>query len=556
MPKTRCCSSLSVVKFCLTLTTPFMRFCVNLSDWYYNCLKISFIDIFSRKVEQMGWTLMSPLWGRFYSKYEARRFTIFSFLVIAARYAAVKGVDTAGPFLDIKLNGDGDITRVLRVEGTLSPDYPDVARFLGIQFAKSKRFRHSDLMLLNDLFDKVSDSFSANDAFLDATNSGPSCPQRCTDSDSILCDSGEIQAEDCLTLDIYVPQHFLPKSNPPPVNNVGTAVFVFLHGGAFRTGSIRGVYQGDYLSSQTDSIVVTVNYRLGMLGWLRFGNLIPGNQGFSDQLNALSWVKQSIKHFGGDPVMTTLMGHSAGAVCVACHLVSPRSVGLFSRAAMFSPSLGDPRKTIKQAEVMAGIALNSPDVSSRCGKVPDNHSDPDFDNCISTVLGVDALLNAQIHADHILPALDLFYALHSWDITVDGDLIPTECTTALGKGELTAPIDVPIMMGSVSNEGQLLLMSELAKLISNPAVILAATVMLFGPGAPELLKAYHLPAGRVEDINTFLPGNPPKLFDRMFRLARTLIPVDGKDDTIVRMFGDYTYTVGITSHSPLCSEIV
>eukprot|EP00920_Eleutheroschizon_duboscqi_P026720 GHVT01065533.1.p1 GENE.GHVT01065533.1~~GHVT01065533.1.p1 ORF type:complete len:207 (-),score=3.06 GHVT01065533.1:285-905(-) len=147
--------------------------------------------------------------------------------------------------------GDGDITRVLRVEGTLSPDYPDVARFLGIQFAKSKRFRHSDLMLLNDLFDKVSDSFSANDAFLDATNSGPSCPQRCTDSDSILCDSGEIQAEDCLTLDIYVPQHFLPKSNPPPVNNVGTAVFVFLHGGAFRTGSIRGVYQGDYLSSQT-----------------------------------------------------------------------------------------------------------------------------------------------------------------------------------------------------------------------------------------------------------------------------------------------------------------
>ena len=82
-------------------------------------------------------------------------------------------------------------------------------------------------------------------------------------------------------------------------------------------------------------VVVTINYRLGPLGFLSMGNEeVPGNAGLRDQSLALKWVNQNIANFGGNPNMVTIFGESAGALSVSLHLLSPLSEGLFQRQAM------------------------------------------------------------------------------------------------------------------------------------------------------------------------------------------------------------------------------
>ena len=82
-------------------------------------------------------------------------------------------------------------------------------------------------------------------------------------------------------------------------------------------------------------VVVTINYRLGPLGFLSMGNEeVPGNAGLRDQSLALKWVNQNIANFGGNPGMVTIFGESAGALSVSLHLLSPLSAGLFQRQAM------------------------------------------------------------------------------------------------------------------------------------------------------------------------------------------------------------------------------
>jgi len=82
-----------------------------------------------------------------------------------------------------------------------------------------------------------------------------------------------------------------------------------------------------------DLVLVTINYRLGVLGFISLENEnMQGNQGLFDQRQALRWVKQNIKSFGGDPNLVTIMGSGAGGVSVAVHLTSPLSKGLFHRA--------------------------------------------------------------------------------------------------------------------------------------------------------------------------------------------------------------------------------
>lgn len=119
---------------------------------------------------------------------------------------------------------------------------------------------------------------------------------------------------------------------------------VWIHGGAFYTGSSTTKQYGpDYLMTD-DVILVTMNYRLTVFGFLNFKDPslnIPGNAGLKDQLMALKWVKENIENFGGDSNNITLFGHSAGGISVSYHLISEKSKGL-----------------INKAIVMAGSALN------------------------------------------------------------------------------------------------------------------------------------------------------------------------------------------------------
>lgn len=118
-------------------------------------------------------------------------------------------------------------------------------------------------------------------------------------------------------------------------------MLVFIHGGAFITGSnCTDTYGPDYLLLE-DIVLVTPNYRLGILGFLSLEDQslgVPGNAGLKDQRLALSWVQENIIKFNGDPNNVTIFGHSAGAISVHYQVLSSCSTNLFNKAIMFSGS--------------------------------------------------------------------------------------------------------------------------------------------------------------------------------------------------------------------------
>ncbi|XP_049999587.1 acylcarnitine hydrolase-like isoform X1 [Alexandromys fortis] len=135
-------------------------------------------------------------------------------------------------------------------------------------------------------------------------------------------------SEDCLYLNIYAPAHANEGSNLP--------VMVWIHGGALVIG-MASMNDGSMLAATEDVVVVTIQYRLGVLGFFSTGDQhARGNWGYLDQVAALRWVQQNIAHFGGNPDLVTIFGVSAGGTSVSSLVVSPMSKGLFHRAIMQS----------------------------------------------------------------------------------------------------------------------------------------------------------------------------------------------------------------------------
>jgi para-nitrobenzyl esterase len=143
----------------------------------------------------------------------------------------------------------------------------------------------------------------------------------------------EPQGEDCLYLNVWTPG--LDAARRP--------VLVWIHGGAFNMGSgSQPFYDGRILAARGNMVVVTINYRLGMLGFLNLdavtGGRIPstGNEGLLDQIAALRWVRDNIAAFGGDPQNVTAFGESAGGMSIGCLLAMPAARGLFQKAILES----------------------------------------------------------------------------------------------------------------------------------------------------------------------------------------------------------------------------
>jgi para-nitrobenzyl esterase len=137
--------------------------------------------------------------------------------------------------------------------------------------------------------------------------------------------------EDCLSLNVWT----------PALDNRRRPVLVWFHGGAWLTGA-GSSYNGAVLARRGDVVVVTVNYRLGLFGWLRgidvCGESLPstGNNGLYDQLAALEWVRDEIAALGGDPAKVTVFGQSAGAISIVAMMTMPRARGLFHKAILQS----------------------------------------------------------------------------------------------------------------------------------------------------------------------------------------------------------------------------
>uniref|UniRef100_A0A672GBY3 Carboxylic ester hydrolase n=1 Tax=Salarias fasciatus TaxID=181472 RepID=A0A672GBY3_SALFA len=131
-------------------------------------------------------------------------------------------------------------------------------------------------------------------------------------------------SEDCLYLNIYT-----PAKKP---ENAKLPVMVWIHGGAFITGG-ASLYDGSALAAYQDVVVVLIQYRLGLLGFLSTGDEhLAGNFGLLDQVEALKWIQQHIHNFGGNPDLVTIFGESAGGMSVSFLLLSPLPDGLFHRA--------------------------------------------------------------------------------------------------------------------------------------------------------------------------------------------------------------------------------
>jgi len=160
-----------------------------------------------------------------------------------------------------------------------------------------------------------------------ATIPGSSCPGPNFKSKSY------IGQEDCLYLNVYTPK--LPRDIK---YDELMHVVVYIHGGAYTSG--QGIdYSPQYLLDSNDFVYVSINYRLGVLGFAATGdNVLPGNNGMKDQVAALKWVQRNIGAFGGSPKDVTITGMSAGASSVHYHMISPMSKGLFNRAILQSGS--------------------------------------------------------------------------------------------------------------------------------------------------------------------------------------------------------------------------
>ena len=202
----------------------------------------------------------------------------------------------------------------------------DVVRFLGIAYAEPPLGRYRFAAPRKRTPFKVpyiADSY------------GPAAPQRWSMPGPlarIAGSTGEI-SEDCLSLNVFTPGVLGRRP-----------VLVFIHGGGFIIGA-GAQYPGDDLSRRGDAVVVTLNYRLGFLGFNGFAELFPGderfvaNAGLLDQRLALEWVRDNIAAFGGDPENVTIAGESAGAVSVTCHLAAKASQPLYHKAIVQSGSL-------------------------------------------------------------------------------------------------------------------------------------------------------------------------------------------------------------------------
>jgi len=198
-----------------------------------------------------------------------------------------------------------------------------------------------------------------------ATAYGAVCPQPKSGEFDVM----PVMSEDCLFLNVWTPAKNLNEKLP---------VMVFIHGGAWKTGAgSQALFEGSPLADK-GVVVVTLNYRLGALGWMAHPELTAesphnssGNYGILDQQAALKWVEKNIGAFGGDPSRVTVFGESAGGNSIYAHLVSPGSKGLFRQAIIESgPFFSDdamgtvfrPRSEAEQygVEFARGLNISGP----------------------------------------------------------------------------------------------------------------------------------------------------------------------------------------------------
>jgi len=328
---------------------------------------------------------------------------------------------------------------------------------------------------------------------------GAICPQNEQQIQIIRPPVVEPQSEDCLFLNIWT----------PGLDSAKRPVMVWIHGGGFTQGSGSTVgYNGRKLANRGNTVVVTVNYRLGTLGFMNLnevtGGKIPakGNEGLLDQIAALEWVRDNIAAFGGDPANVTIFGESAGGMSCGCLLAMPRARGLFHRAIPQSGSTST-SQPVSQAAEIAELFLQT--LKIQLG-----------DAAAMRALTVPQLLAAQ--QDFQLNVMPKHPKLGTMPFhpVVDGKELPLPPLEAVRKGDSSG---IPVLVGSTLNEWGLFTLADPAvATLTEPHLIARLRRGIRAEYIPGLLEAYRKARTKRGE-----PATPGDLFaaiqtDRIFRL--------------------------------------
>lgn len=276
-----------------------------------------------------------------------------------------------------------------------------------------------------DLRWKAPQPFPAWDGVREAAAFGPSAPQAGpSDVDDIVAIGGapEPTSEDCLTLNVWAPAE---AGGPAPV-------MVWLHGGSNRMGAGSLPFYDGAAFARDGVVLVSVNYRLGHLGFFAHPALTAeaapnealGNQALLDQIAALEWVRDHIDAFGGDPANVTLFGESAGGLDILALMTAKRARGLFHKAAVQSGGGWLPATPLKTAQergvaAAAALGLTDPDATALRAVAPER---------LTAVEG-------------------------AFGPVIDGRLLDRDPISAFARGDFA---DVPLMIGVNSGEDSLL----------------------------------------------------------------------------------------------------
>lgn len=308
---------------------------------------------------------------------------------------------------------------------------------------------------------------------LDADTRPRACPQ-------VIPILGAQTEEDCLFINVHVPLE-VPEDGAP--------VMVWIHGGGFTLGEgvqTEGGTVGDLLARQENIVVVSMNYRLGALGFLAHPALeaesadgISGNYGLLDQVAALEWVRDNIRAFGGDPDRVTIAGQSAGGMSVCAHLVSPRSEGLFHAAIVES---GPCEYTASNADASAQGERFAAALPTPC----DTGTASEVLTCLRATSAADILATLPGSRDFLTRDENTA----NWGPTVDGDVLPQAFGEAIRAGNMAR---VPVLAGFTKNEGRVFAaLSDVV--IAEEDYEAALTELAGGPGADAdaVIAAYPL----------------------------------------------------------------
>jgi para-nitrobenzyl esterase len=255
---------------------------------------------------------------------------------------------------------------------------------------------------------------------------GNIAPQVSDTSGGPLAGTPGIQSEDCLYLNVQT----------PACDGGKRAVMVWIHGGGFNTGAGSvGTYNGKFLVPRGDIVLVTINYRLGALGFLNLKDASNGSyagtgaEGLADQIAALAWVKENIASFGGNPNNVTIFGESAGGMSVGALLASPAARGLFHKAIPQSGAsdIGYDRETSARIAQMVVDKLGTDPMSATWEAVLD--------------------VQKQILASPREVGLGMPFAP-----TIDGEILPLRAIDCVQDGSAK---NIPLMTGTTRDEWKL-----------------------------------------------------------------------------------------------------